>query len=129
MKRVTGKRAKAIEEQRADDLCNPPIREQMMKAMLTALLLVCVACTPTRSEQRIHVSEFRNYGATPLQHTFYLGSDSEHHHFTWSNGKQGGRWLIRKSEMPIINERVLTPESGRSGYIALLDSDGTWRVR
>ncbi|WP_449465467.1 hypothetical protein [Stenotrophomonas humi] len=99
-----------------------------MRAALIALLVLIAGCTQPRSEQLIHVSEFRNYGSTPLQHTFYIGSDVAHHHFIWSNGKQGGTWLIRKSEMPIVNEQPFNPQVGRAGRSAFRSTDGTWRV-
>ncbi|PLC03812.1 hypothetical protein CY658_17335 [Variovorax sp. RO1] len=84
-------------------------------------------CGSARETQQIPVSAFRNYGASPLQHTFYIGSDARFHRFQWSNGKQGGTWLIARGEMDIVNEKsVDDPRVGRAGYFLGRRDDGRW---
>ncbi|PIF75477.1 hypothetical protein CLU95_2625 [Variovorax sp. 54] len=99
-------------------------------ALGVAALLIATGlagCGSARETQQIPVSAFRNYGASPLQHTFYIGSDARFHRFQWSNGKHGGTWLIARAEMDIVNEKsVDDPGVGRAGYFLSQRDDGRW---
>ena len=96
-------------------------------ALAVAALLAAAGCGSARETQQIPVTAFRNYGASPLQHTFYIGSDARFHRFQWSNGKQGGTWLIARAEMDIVNEKSIDdPGVGRAGYFLSRRDDGRW---
>lgn len=96
-------------------------------ALAVAALLAAAGCGSARETQQIPVSAFRNYGASPLQHTFYIGSDACFHRFQWSNGKQGGTWLIARAEMDIVNEKSADdPRAARAGYFLSRRDDGRW---
>ncbi|MDP9914451.1 hypothetical protein J2W24_000085 [Variovorax boronicumulans] len=96
-------------------------------ALAVAALLAAAGCGSVRETQQIPVTAFRNYGASPLQHTFYIGSDARFHRFQWSNGKQGGTWLIARAEMDIVNEKSIDdPGVGRAGYFLSRRDDGRW---
>jgi len=96
-------------------------------AFVVAALLAAAGCGSARETQQIPVTAFRNYGASPLQHTFYIGSDARFHRFQWSNGKQGGTWLIARAEMDIVNEKSIDdPGVGRAGYFLSRRDDGRW---
>lgn len=96
-------------------------------ALAVAALLTVAGCGSARETQQIPVTAFRNYGASPLQHTIYIGSDARFHRFQWSNGKQGGTWLIARAEMDIVNEKsVDDPDVGRAGYFLSRRDDGRW---
>lgn len=96
-------------------------------ALAVAALLAAAGCGSARETQQIPVAAFRNYGASPLQHTFYIGSDARFHRFQWSNGKQGGTWLIARAEMDIVNEKSIDdPGVGRAGYFLSRRDDGRW---
>ncbi|WP_341890522.1 hypothetical protein [Variovorax sp. YR752] len=100
------------------------------RTLAVAMLLVIAGCGSARETQQIPVSAFRNYGASPLQHTFYIGSDARFHRFQWSNGKQGGTWLIARAEMDIVNEKSIDdPRVARGGYFVSRRDDGRWMVR
>ncbi|MDP9880112.1 hypothetical protein J2W25_004207 [Variovorax boronicumulans] len=96
-------------------------------AFVVAALLAAAGCGSARETQQIPVTAFRNYGASPLQHTFYIGSDARFHRFQWSNGKQGGTWLIARAEMDIVNEKSIDdPRAARAGYFLSRRDDGRW---
>ncbi|BEP71783.1 MULTISPECIES: hypothetical protein [unclassified Variovorax] len=96
-------------------------------ALAVAALLAAAGCGSARETQQIPVSAFRNYGASPLQHTFYIGSDARFHRFQWSNGKQGGTWLIARAEMDIVNEKSIDdPRAASAGYFLSRRDDGRW---
>ncbi|MDP9911339.1 hypothetical protein J2W27_003463 [Variovorax boronicumulans] len=96
-------------------------------ALAVAALLAAAGCGSARETLQIPVTAFRNYGASPLQHTFYIGSDARFHRFQWSNGKQGGTWLIARAEMDIVNEKSADdPGVGRAGYFLSRRDDGRW---
>jgi len=96
-------------------------------ALAVAALLAAAGCGSARETQQIPVTAFRNYGASPLQHTFYIGSDARFHRFQWSNGKQGGTWLIARAEMDIVNEKSADdPRAARAGYFLSRRDDGRW---
>ena len=54
--------------------------------------------------QKIDAADFVNYGVSPLKNTLYEGSDDEYHYFSWSNGKNRGRWKLLKSQMRLACE-------------------------
>ena len=96
-------------------------------AFVVAALLAAAGCGSARETQQIPVTAFRNYGASPLQHTFYISSDARFHRFQWSNGKQGGTWLIARAEMDIVNEKSIDdPRAARAGYFLSRRDDGRW---
>ena len=96
-------------------------------ALAVAALLAAAGCGSARETQQIPVTAFRNYGASPLQHTFYIGSDARFHRFQWSNGKQGGTWLIARAEMDIVNEKSIDdPRAASAGYFVSRRDDGRW---
>ena len=91
-------------------------------AILAATLLASVlaSCASPRSRE-ISFSEFRDYGDTPIEHTFYIGSDPRFHYFVWSVGKSSGRWHVPRSSFAFQCERpygetsvpLFTDEKGR----------------
>ncbi|RIX80837.1 hypothetical protein [Acidovorax cavernicola] len=107
-----------------------PFLRGSVAALAVVALLIAVGCGTARETQQIPVAEFRNYGASPLQHTFYIGSDARFHRFQWSNGKRGGTWLIARGEMDIVNEKSIDdPGVARAGYFVSRRDDGRWMVR
>ena len=72
-------------------------------SLLLCSTLVAISCGGAKPVL-ITPGEFHNYGDAPLEHTLYLGSDSQFHYFAWSHDKSGGRWKIEKSDMPFHRE-------------------------
>ena len=86
----------------------------MRLLLVCALVALAVGCSSSRPN-KIHAAEFRNYGATSLSHTVYLGSDQQFHYFSWSSGKSGGKWKILKSELPFAAEWPVA--QGRTAFL------------
>jgi hypothetical protein len=80
-------------------------------------------CASNRVAQ-IDAAAFRNYGASPLQHTMYMGSDAEFHYFAWSDSLRSGRWRVRKVAMPFRTEWAV--ELQRGSFL-VQDQDGQWQ--
>ena len=91
-------------------------RTNRLKLALVAVLAIdfLAAGCATRAPVRISVSELRDYGDTPLEHTIYLGSDERFHYFAWSSGKSGGEWKVDRSELPFRRE---FPRGSRGAFL------------
>ena len=97
----------------------------MVAARLAWIACFCIfaaACTSPQYRQ-ISANGFVDHGDTPLSHTVYLGSDEGFHYFAWTAGKQGGRWKVRKDEMPFDSE---FPLGSREAFVYRA-SDGSWQ--
>jgi hypothetical protein len=53
-----------------------------MKKAITVLLLA-ISVSSCTSHRIISSDEFVDYGSNPINHTMYMGSDSDYHHFAW----------------------------------------------
>ncbi|MAD45486.1 MAG: hypothetical protein CMI02_02000 [Oceanospirillaceae bacterium] len=72
--------------------------------VLPFFLALCACAQVDDSYQKIDAADFVNYGVSPLKNTLYEGSDDEYHYFSWSNGKNRGRWKLLKSQMRLACE-------------------------
>jgi hypothetical protein len=94
-----------------------------MKSCLLLTLCLASACSASPQYEPIPATSFHNYGAEPLRHTLYLGSDKQFHYFVWENGKAGGHWKVNKSEMPFAHEWLV----GNGEVPLTKDSEGHWQ--
>lgn len=85
-------------------------------------IMLLVAGCSTQQPQTISGAQFVDYGATPLSHTIYLGSDNGYHYFAWSHGKTGGRWKVLREELIVTNQFAL---GDREAFLLKLQ-DGQW---
>lgn len=93
----------------------------LLRAVSVAVLLLSWGCATQRVET-ISGAQFVDYGASPLSHTVYLGSDGGYHYFAWSHGKSGGRWKVPDGELIVTNQFAL---GGREAFL-LKRPDGEW---
>jgi|SRR5690349_7026556 len=93
-----------------------------MKAWLLSAALIG-GCASTPAYEHIPAGSFVDYGASPLRHTVYLGSDEAFHYFAWENGKSSGNWKVSKSEMPFTSEWPM----GQRTATMTKDSSGHWQ--
>ena len=68
-------------------------------------------------------SEVKCYGADPMFHTVYIGSDEIHHHFVWQNGKISGKWKVKQVDLTLSDTFPL--ESGNTRFVT---RDETGRI-
>lgn len=90
-----------------------------------AFLLLVVALGACSSDEAVELpaSRFINYGAAPLSHTLYMGSDATFHYFAWESGSSSGGWKIRKTDMPFCAEVPST----RTGLAIVKNQSGAWQ--
>lgn len=92
-----------------------------MGKILAALAILLTGCGDGEMEFiEVHKSELKNYGADPLYHTRYLGSDKQYHYFVWARGKTRGLWKVNKSTMPFGRELIY----GEGSTFVYEDEDG-----
>ena len=69
----------------------------------------------------IEPNEIVNYGIDPMRHTFYIGSDTKYHYFSWNRGFHGGGiWKVERDKLEITCEFPLD-----SGSLPLSQSNQT----
>ena len=73
-------------------------------------------CVHTRAPRVVSSAELPVHGKDPLQHTTYLGSDDQFHHFSLQNGKSGGELVIRRDEAEIVPE-AYPLDTGRHPFV------------
>jgi len=87
--------------------------------LATQFAILGLAAVAAAGSIEITPDDLRIYGDTPLEHTIYLGSDSNFHYFAWTRGKASGRWRILKASMPFACE---FPFEEREAILVLDDS-------
>ena len=88
---------------------------------VTSLLLL--ACTD-RSPVKTTAADLPVYGTDPLNHTLYVGSDADFHHFRWSHGKRSGTYLVAREQISFAETFAV---GDRSAFLVRGD-DGTLRL-
>jgi hypothetical protein len=97
-----------------------------VKPSLVAIVALFILGCASHRPHEIDVTSFANYGDSPVQHTRYIGSDSEFHYFNWANFPRDGQWKVRKSTMPFRSE---WPLDGHRWAFMSKDVDGTWQPK
>ena len=99
------------------------MKYRLLSPLVCATSLLFLACAD-RGPVKTTAADLPFYGTDPLNHTMYVGSDGDFHHFRWSHGKRSGTYLVDREQISFVETFAV---GDRSAFL-VRDDDGILRL-